>query len=159
IVPLFTRAGCNTGTCHGRAEGQNGFHLSLFGYDPAGDFLALTREGGERRISRMDPDQSLLLLKRTGRAGHNGGRRLTMDSPEYATLRAWLIAGAPEQRGSTHRAVKELTVEPSGVVLEEPGTQQVRVVARFADGHQRDVTRLAVFRVLDDSAVSIDPHG
>jgi hypothetical protein len=159
IVPLFTRAGCNTGTCHGRAEGQNGFHLSLFGYDPAGDFLALTREGGERRISRMDPDQSLLLLKATGRAGHKGGRRLTMDSPEYATLRAWLIAGAPEQRGSTHGAVKELTVEPSGVVLEEPGSQQVRVVARFADGHQRDVTRLAVFRVLDDSAVSIDPHG
>ena len=73
IVPILTRLGCNTGSCHGKADGQNGFHLSLFGYDPAGDFQALARDGGQRRLSRLVPEESLFLAKATGRVAHGGG--------------------------------------------------------------------------------------
>lgn len=32
IVPIFTKLGCNSGGCHGKASGQNGFKLSLLGF-------------------------------------------------------------------------------------------------------------------------------
>jgi hypothetical protein len=159
VVPILTRAGCNTGGCHGRADGQNGFHLSLFGYDPEADHRALTREAGGRRLLPFDPAESLLLRKATGRTPHGGGRRIAADSTEFRTLRDWIAAGAPERRGTTHGALVNVTVEPANVLLDEPGPQQVRVVARYADGHARDVTRLANFRVLDDSAAAIDSNG
>ncbi len=95
IVPILTRLGCNTGSCHGRLEGQNGFHLSLFGYDPVGDYQAIARDGGQRRLSRMAPDASLFLVKASGRAPHGGGRRAAIGSPEYQTLLAWVRDGAP----------------------------------------------------------------
>ena len=99
IVPIFTRLGCNTGSCHGRAAGQNGFHLSLFGYDSEGDFLALARDAGQRRLSKFDPRDSLFLAKATGQVAHGGGRRLNPGSPEYQTLLAWVRDGAPEDSG------------------------------------------------------------
>ena len=105
IVPIFTRLGCNTGGCHGKADGQNGFHLSLFGYDRAGDFQALARDGGQRRLSRLVPEESLFLAKVTGAVPHGGGRRLTVGSPEYRTLLAWVRDGAPERRGKSHGPV------------------------------------------------------
>ncbi len=77
VVPLFTRYGCNTGGCHGKAAGQNGFHLSLFGYDPEGDYLAISRDAAGRRIDRMDPESSLLLQKATGLVSHGGGLRFS----------------------------------------------------------------------------------
>ena len=104
-MPIFTRLGCNTGGCHGRADGQNGFHLSLFGYDSAGDFLALARDAGQRRLSKFVPKDSLFLAKATGRVAHGGGRRLKLGSPEYQTLLAWVRDGAPEHRGKAHGAV------------------------------------------------------
>ena len=104
IVPIFTRLGCNTGACHGKADGQNGFHLSLFGYDRAGDFQALARDGGQRRLSRLVPEESLFFAKATGTVPHGGGRRLTVGSPEYRTLLAWVRDGAPERRGQAARA-------------------------------------------------------
>jgi hypothetical protein len=159
IVPILTHAGCNAGSCHGRADGQNGFHLSLFGYDPEGDHRALTHEAGGRRVSRVDPEGSLLLAKATGRQPHVGGPRIRPGSVEHETLVAWLRDGAPLRRGETHGALTGLTVEPSDVRLGEPGPQQLRVVARYADGHERDVTRLASYRVNDDSTLSIDPEG
>lgn len=157
IVPILTRSGCNTGGCHGRADGQNGFHLSLFGYDPAGDYLALARESGGRRLSRLDPEHSLFLGKATGLLPHGGGPRVRIGSDEHKTLLSWARAGAPESSGKTHGAIVSLAVEPADVRLDEPGPQQLRVVARYADGHERDVTRLASYRVNDDSAASIDP--
>jgi hypothetical protein len=159
IVPIFTRAGCNTGGCHGKADGQNGFHLSLFGYDPAGDFAALARDGGQRRLSRLAPEESLFLAKAAGRVAHGGGPRFLLGSAEHQTLLGWVRDGAPEQRGKTHGAVVRLSVEPEVVRLSEPGTRQLRVMANFADGHQRDVTRLASYRVNDDSAASVTPQG
>jgi hypothetical protein len=159
IVPILTRQGCNTGSCHGKADGQNGFHLSLFGYDPEGDLQALTRDAAGRRLSIFNPDQSLLLLKATGRTSHAGGQRLLAGSDEYRTLRDWMAAGAPLRQGRNHGALAKVTVEPADVRLDEPGAQQLRVVARYADGHERDVTRLANFRVNDDSTASIDANG
>ncbi|HEX8202286.1 MAG TPA: DUF1549 and DUF1553 domain-containing protein, partial [Isosphaeraceae bacterium] len=88
-----------------------------------------------------------------------GGPRIAPGSAEHRTLLAWIAAGAPERRGQTHGALVDVAVEPADVLLEEPGPRQVRVVARYADGHERDVTRLASFRVLDDSAASIAPDG
>ncbi len=160
IVPILTRLGCNTGACHGRLEGQNGFHLSLFGYDPAGDYPAVARDAGQRRLSRLAPDQSLFLLKATGRVPHVGGPRTTIGSPEYQVLLAWVRDGAPEHRGKTHGAVESVSIEPAGAVrMDEPGARQLRVVAQYADGHRRDVTRLASFKVNDDSAASATPQG
>ena len=104
-MPIFTRLGCNTGACHGKADGQNGFHLSLFGYDRAGDFQALARDGGQRRLSRLVPEESLFLAKATGTVPHGGGRRLTVGSPEYQTLLEWVRDGAPERRGKPHGPV------------------------------------------------------
>lgn len=159
IVPIFTKFGCNGGGCHGKADGQNGFHLSLFGYDPERDYRALARDVGARRISIMDPDDSLLLRKATGRSPHGGGRVLFADSDAYRTLRDWISDGAPEQRGSSHGEVLSVEVRPGDVRLATPGPQHVRVVARFEDGHERDVTRLSRFDVGDDSTASIDENG
>ncbi|WP_406700955.1 DUF1549 domain-containing protein [Singulisphaera sp. Ch08] len=159
IVPIFTRAGCNTGACHGKAGGQNGFHLSLFGYDPVADHQAVTRDDAGRRVSLLNPAQSLFIQKASGQIPHGGGPRFSLQSPEYQTLLNWVAAGAPVRRGVTHGALTRLAVEPSNVRLEEPGSQQIRVVATYADGHQRDVTRLSTVRVNDDSAASIDAKG
>lgn len=159
VLPLFTRFGCNLGGCHGRAEGQNGFHLSLFGYDPAGDHRALTREAGGRRIEPIAPEASLLVRKATGRVPHGGGVCIPVGSTAERTLLDWIAAGAPEQRGASLGALTEVRIEPARVRLDAPGPAQVRLIARYADGHRRDVTRLSTFRSNDDSAATVDPDG
>jgi hypothetical protein len=159
IVPIFTRLGCNTGACHGKADGQNGFHLSLFGYDRAGDFRALARDDGQRRLSRLVPEESLFLAKITGTVAHGGGRRVSIDSHEYQMLLTWVREGAPERRGKTHGPIVRVNIEPGAVPFGEPGPRQLRVMAVYEDGHQRDVTRLASLRVNDDSAASVTPNG
>jgi hypothetical protein len=159
VLPVLTRLGCNTGSCHGKADGQNGFHLSLSGYDPDGDFQAIARDGGQRRVSPLAPEQSLLIQKATGRAPHGGGPRMAAGSAEYRLLLDWLAAGSPRQRGKSHGAVVRVSVEPRSFRLSEPGPGQLRVVARFADSHERDVTRQALFKTNDEVAATVDPQG
>jgi hypothetical protein len=159
IVPVLTRLGCNTGGCHGKADGQNGFRLSFLGYDPEGDFQAITRDAGRRRIDLLDPEQSLLLGKATGRIPHAGGMRMAPGTPEYGLLVEWLRAGAPRQMGKTHGKLVRVSVEPEAARLSEPGPQQIRVSAEFADGHLRDVTRMAVYKVNDDASASVTASG
>jgi hypothetical protein len=159
IAPILTRSGCNTGGCHGRGDGQNGFHLSLFGYDPEGDYQSLTRDLGERRLSTFRPESSLFLSKATGTIPHVGGPRIRVGSEEYGTLLAWLKAGVPYSTEKNHGRMTSLSVEPGEILLKNPGEQQLRVVAHFADGHQRDVTRLATYKVNDDSTASVDAFG
>src|SRR5229473_1066221 len=89
LMGLFGRMGCNAGSCHGSFQGKGGFRLSLFGYDPEKDYLALTRDLEGRRLNSADPDNSLLLLKATGQVEHGGGRRFARDSWQYQMLRAW----------------------------------------------------------------------
>ncbi len=159
VVPILTRYGCNAGGCHGKADGRGGFHLSLFGYDPEGDFLHLTRDDSGRRVSPFRPGESLVLGKATGHIPHGGGPRFPADSDAYETVRDWIGAGAPQRSGATHGPLTALAIEPASARLEGPGPRQFRVEARYADGHRRDVTRLASFRVNDDSAAQVDSNG
>ncbi len=159
IAPILTRQGCNTGGCHGKAEGQNGFHLSLFGYDPAGDYQSIVRGEGGRRMTSFDPLRSLFLAKATGRAIHGGGQRVAPGSEAERLLVDWLKAGAPERSGDVHGAITGLVVEPGDSQLDGPGPRQIRVMAEYDDGHRRDITRLATYRVNDDSVAEVDAAG
>ncbi|WP_169979262.1 DUF1549 and DUF1553 domain-containing protein [Tautonia rosea] len=159
IIPVFTRFGCNAGSCHGKADGQNGFHLSLFGYDPDSDYVALTRDAAGRRLSLTNPETSLLLLKGLGRIPHGGGPALPANSEAARILHGWIEAGAPRHRGEGHGKLASVEVFPKDLRLPEPGTHQVRVVATFDDGLERDVTRLSRFEVRDDATASVDDKG
>ena len=159
IEPQLTKLGCNVGGCHGRADGQNGFHLSLFGYDADGDYRAITRSASGRRVSRMRPEASLLLTKATGSVPHAGGRKLIPGSDAYRTLAGWIKAGAPEASATNHGRMTRLDVEPATSRLGEPGPRQLRVVAQFVDGHTRDVTRLAQYKTNDDATLTVDSEG
>lgn len=159
IVPILTRQGCNAGGCHGKADGQNGFHLSLFGYDPAGDHERLTRGEAGRRLSLLRPESSLLLLKATGQLPHGGGPRLVSGSSEWAVLRAWIAAGAPWHLGADRGAVVKLEVEPRNQLVNAPGDVQLRAVAHYEDGGTRDVTRWAVYHSNDDRLVDVNARG
>src|SRR4029077_1472929 len=94
VVAVFSKLGCNGGTCHGAVKGQNGFRLALFGADPALDHERLIHEFGGRRLNLHNPAASLLLLKATGQVGHEGGKRMDVGSPEYVLLLRWIAGGA-----------------------------------------------------------------
>jgi hypothetical protein len=145
IVPLLTRHGCNAGGCHGKASGQNGFKLSLFGFDPAFDYNALVKEGRGRRILPGARDGSLLLAKASGRVPHGGGRRLTADSEDYHTLSRWIAQGTP-LGDSQAPTLNKLEVIPRERVLSRHAQQQIAVLAHYTDGSVRDVTRQAQYQ-------------
>jgi hypothetical protein len=158
IEPLLSRHGCNAGGCHGRASGQNGFKLSLFGFDAAFDYSALTKEARGRRIFPGAPDSSLLLTKAAGLVAHGGGKRLTPDSDDFHTLRSWIAQGAP--RGDDKAAtLKQLTIVPSQRVLDRSAEQQLAVLAHYSDGTVRDVTRQAQFQSNETSVAGVDADG
>src|SRR5262249_3409588 len=95
IVPLFSRFGCNSSGCHGSSLGQNGFKLSVFGFDPLADHAALTKEDRGRRVLYTSPELSLLLRKPSGSIPHGGGIRIRQGSAEFETIRGWIAAGSP----------------------------------------------------------------
>lgn len=158
IVPLLTRHGCNAGGCHGKASGQNGFKLSLFGFDPAFDHNAIVKEARGRRLFPAAPDSSLMLAKPTGRVPHGGGRRLSPDSEAYQTLRRWIMQGAP-LGGEQAVALKRLEVVPPQRLLERQHQQQVAVLAHYLDGSLRDVTRQAQFQSNELPVAAVDEDG
>ena len=159
VMPVFMRQSCNSGGCHGSARGKDGFRLSLFGFDPAADYHRITRELPGRRINLALPAESLLLTKATAAVPHTGGKRLDAADEHYATLKAWLEAGAPDDPGPAPTVVS-LELHPAAAVLDGPGaTQQFTVLAKYADGTDRDVTSLAVFLSNNDTAAKVDPAG
>ncbi|HEV8060153.1 MAG TPA: DUF1549 domain-containing protein, partial [Gemmataceae bacterium] len=159
VMPVFMRAGCNVGGCHGAARGKDGFRLSLFGFDPDGDYNRLTREMSGRRINLALPEESLVLDKAAGRAPHTGGRRLAEDSPHYKTIVRWLEAGAPADP-ATIASPLSAELFPHNAVLDGKGaTQQMVVRARYSDGSERDVTSLAVFLSNNDNSAKVSPEG
>jgi hypothetical protein len=142
---MLSKAGCNTGPCHGNQNGKAGFKLSLRGEDAAFDLAALTRDMFARRVDPADPEQSLMLLKATTQIAHEGGLRFRKDSPEYAMLRRWIADGAGDDVASAPR-VTRLEVAPVEQIVIEPVQEvQLRARAFFSDGSQRDVTSLAVY--------------
>ena len=156
VMPVFTRAGCNIGSCHGAAHGKDGFRISLFGFDPDGDYLRLTREIGFRRINLALPRDSLLLEKAVGHVPHTGGKRFDVESEYYHTILRWLEAAAPKDPAEPPACVK-VELYPPNAVLEGAGaTQQFTARATYADGTDRDVTNLAVFLTNNDSSAPID---
>jgi hypothetical protein len=159
VLPVLTKSGCNTGKCHGSAVGKDGFRLSLFGYDPEGDYFRLTREIGGRRIQLADPDRSLLVNKALGRVNHTGGQLFDEGSESHAILLHWLAAGAVPD---VLEAPKPTSIEvfPAEAVFSSSGQQQ-RIVVRalYSDGTDRDITRFTVFVGNNDSAATVSADG
>src|SRR5579885_3116176 len=96
VMAVLSRAGCNQGACHGNQNGKNGFKLSLRGQSPAADYRALLSDQFGRRVNRLEPEQSLLLLKAVAAIPHAGGARFRVGSLEYRTLVSWIAAGLPD---------------------------------------------------------------
>ncbi|MDA1014095.1 MAG: DUF1549 domain-containing protein [Planctomycetota bacterium] len=158
IVPILTKLGCNAGSCHGKAEGQNGFKLSLLGFDPAADYEALVHEGRGRRVLESAPEQSLLLIKPTGRLGHGGGKPLAVGSADYRLLERWIAVGSPFGNADDPR-VTGIEVRPAHRLLRKQADQQLTVTARYSDGKTRDVTRRAEFRSNDGELIDVNQDG
>lgn len=158
IVPILSRYGCNASGCHGKAEGQNGFKLSVFGFDPAADFMALLQESQGRRVSLARPAESLLLTKATGRVPHGGGARLPIDNVEYQLLRKWIAAGAPFGRADAPQAVS-VKLYPSARRMRFGESQQLQLTAAYSDGEQIDVTPLAKFQSNNEGLATVDEQG
>ncbi|HEV3236379.1 MAG TPA: DUF1549 and DUF1553 domain-containing protein [Gemmataceae bacterium] len=158
VMGLLGRMGCNSGSCHGSFQGRNGFRLSLFGFDPERDYRAITRDGMGRRINLVDPDKSLLLQKALGIVEHGGGRRFGRDSWQYRLVYDWIADGALWVKGSGD--IKSLSVNPPEVAFLKPGqSRTIQIMAKFADGTEKDVTLLCDTRVNDDAIAEIANSG
>ncbi len=158
ILPVLTKLGCNGGSCHGALKGQNGFKLSLFGYEPDADYEMIVNEHSGRRINRQDAAHSLLLDKPTLKVKHGGGKLLREDSPEYRALLDWIAAGAARQPGE--RRMTSLRIWPEqNLIFGKDTKQRLLVTARFTDGSERDVTALVKFTSNDDSIAAVSPSG
>ncbi len=159
VMPVFMRSGCNTGSCHGAARGKDGFRLSLFGFDPQGDYFRITREIGTRRINLASPADSLLIEKSIGAVPHTGGKRFELDSEYGQTLLQWLAAGAPNDAKPTPAVVGVDLYPPTAVLEGEGATQQFIARARYADGTDRDITNLATFLTNNETSAPITADG
>jgi hypothetical protein len=159
VMPVFMKAGCNAGSCHGSARGKDGFRLSLFGYDPDGDYFRLTREQPERRVDLSMPSECLLIEKATGQVSHSGGSPTKKGDPLHSALLRWLESGAPADSGAVP-TIDALEIYPPNALLNGAGeTQQLMVRARYSDGTDRDVTGLAVFLSSNDNAATVSKEG
>jgi hypothetical protein len=159
VMPVFMKAGCNTGSCHGAARGKDNFRLSLFGFDPDGDHYRLTREQPERRLDLSIPAECLLIEKATGQVPHTGGSPTKKDDQYYQTLMRWLESGAPADSGEVPTVEKVELYPPTALLDGEGETQQLTVRAKYSDGTDRDVTSLAVFLSSNDNAAAVSPEG
>ncbi len=158
VLPVFSKAGCNSGACHGALAGKGGFRLSLGGYDPAGDFHNITRQSQGRRIELADPGRSLVLAKPSGGLPHKGGVRFEVDSPEYRVLAEWITAGAPRPTANDAQ-LERVEVLPSVVLLKPGDQQQVLVQAYYSDGRVEDVSRWAKYTSANEAVARCDDAG
>ena len=161
VMPVLTRSGCNTGSCHGASRGKDGFRISLFGFDPKGDYDRITREIGVRRINLAVPEESLFLKKAIGSVPHSGGKLFDKNSDYYATLLEWLQDGAKaDSKDNMPPTVTSVAIYPEQAVIEGDGTKQRFVgVASYSDGTTRDITRLAAFTSNNSGTAAIDNAG
>lgn len=159
VMPVFLRANCNSGGCHGAARGKDGFRLSLFGMDPDGDYVRLTRELIGRRINLAIPEESTLVEKAVGTVPHSGNQLFAPDSEYNRTLLEWIANGAKDDAPGIAK-VTGIEVFPKQIVLEGKGaTQQITVRATYSDGTDRDVTKLALFMSNNDPVAAIGKDG
>ncbi len=158
VVPIFTKFGCNSGGCHGKSSGQNGFRLSLLGFEPGEDHEFLVKEGRGRRVFPAAPERSLLLRKASGGVPHGGGQRIDADSPAYRVMYRWIEQGMP-YGNDDDPVVTGIEVIPTERLMERDGTQQLVVVAHYSDGSTEDVTRTTQFDSNDTEMAEVDEHG
>ncbi len=158
VAPVIAQLGCNAGSCHGAKDGKSGFKLSLRGYDPETDLRALTDDLASRRVNLASPDDSLMLLKAVAEVPHEGGRRTTVDSKYYQILRQWIANGALLDM-KTPKVVR-IQITPQDPVVQTIGSrQQIRVVAIYADGAERDVTSEAFVESGNADVATTEPGG
>lgn len=159
VVPILTKAGCNTGPCHAKAGGgQNGFQLSLLGFETADDYDSLVKQGRGRRIFLGAPEESLVLKKASGALPHGGGVRLEKGSYGYQRLLKWIEQGAHSKTADEAEFIG-LEVQPSRAVIETGGQQKLTAIAKYADGSQRDVTQTALFESNAVAMAEVDESG
>jgi hypothetical protein len=144
IVPIFTKLGCNAGGCHGKADGQNGFKLSLLGFYPEEDYEYLVHEDRGRRVFPADPDYSLLLQKPANVLPHGGGQRMSPGSYEWELISRWIRQGMP-YGAETDPVLERIEAVPAVREMNVRTRQQLSVIAHYSDGSIRDVTRLASY--------------
>jgi WD40 repeat protein len=158
VAPLLSKIGCTAGTCHGAQAGKNGFKLSLRGYDPIFDVRALTDDLASRRVAVASPDNSLMLLKASGAVPHVGGALIQPGDPYYETIRSWIAGGAKLNLQSPR--VAKIEISPSDPIVQNFGeTQQFRVMATYADGFKRDVTKEAFIESGNTEVATADKAG
>ncbi|MCP4942357.1 MAG: DUF1549 domain-containing protein [Planctomycetaceae bacterium] len=158
IVPVLTKAGCNSGVCHAKAGGgQNGFELSLLGFEPLEDYDHMVLEGRGRRLFPAAPDQSLLLRKVSGRTPHGGGILLPPESKGYHLLRRWIVDGTP--LGDTSVELRSLEVQPPHDRIQPGASRQLKAIAHYEDGSTRIVTELALFESNDRGMATVTGNG
>ena len=158
VIPILNRYGCNGSGCHGKAEGQNGFKLSVFGFDPAADYDAIAVEGRGRRVFPAAPRRSLLLEKMSGIVPHGGGVRIPPDERAFEIVQAWIELGMPKIQTTT-ATVKQVALVPSARVMSAQSQQRLRVEATYSDGRVVDVTPLAQFQSNNEALATVDASG
>jgi len=158
IVPILTKGGCNSGGCHGKAGGQNGFKLSLLGFEPQEDYEHIVKEARGRRVFPGSPQQSLLLTKGTAQLPHGGGKKLDPNSEDYADLVRWIREGMPYGKDSDPK-MASIRVEPPMLTMPLKGTQQLKVTAHYTDGSTRDVTKRALYEANEKAMAETSETG
>ena len=158
IVPIFTKAGCNAGGCHGKSSGQNGFRLSLLGFEPAEDYEHLVKEARGRRLLPGAPEASLLLQKATAAMPHGGGKRIDIGSDDYKLIARWMRQGMPYGK-TNDPAVARIEVFPKQRTMALKGEQQLVVLAHYTDGSVEDVTRSALYEPNDKDMAHVSENG
>ncbi len=158
VLPVITKAGCVAGSCHAKADGQNGFQLSIFSYDPDSDYREIVFDAKGRRIFPASPDHSLLLLKATNQIPHEGGERFSPDSESYRVLRKWILEGAPRSVPSEPDPTG-ISIEPPAMTFKKGESKSIKVTVSYSDGTSREVTDLCEFTSNDKAFASVDHHG
>ena len=158
VVPIFTKLGCNSGGCHGKASGQNGFKLSLLGFEPELDYMTLVKESRGRRLFPAAPDQSLFLLKAIGAMPHGGGKKMESDSDEYKIVRRWIASGMP-YGSADDPIVTRISVYPEHRIMNRNSRQQFATYAHYSDGRVEDITRRAQYESNDTEIATVNGEG
>ncbi len=158
VIPILTRFGCNSGGCHGKLAGQNGFRLSLRGYAPEDDYESITRESLGRRVFASAPERSLLIRKAMGAVPHGGGPRFAMDSQAARDLITWVSQGMPGPEYD-EPGLERLHVSPEQATVTVGATIPLQITATYADGRERDVTWLTRFDSSDPATVDVTESG
>ena len=158
VMPILTSTGCTSGPCHGKSRGQNGFQLSLLGFDSDFDYASIVKHARGRRVNPTAPDQSLLLLKASGQTPHGGGIRVPGGSENFETIRRWIAAGMPRSTPSDPTLVG-IEVSPRERILPAKAREQLRITARYSDGSTRNVTAETAYQSNDTAVAAIDVAG